>query len=107
MIRSSLAAAVALSMVGAAHAEPGFNAQTLTQKVRFADLDISTDVGARRLAFRIQTAAEDLCSSRPMSRQDYGYWPCVRQTAGRAADQLGSAKVALALGVPPTVLARR
>jgi UrcA family protein len=100
MIRYPLvAAALALSMT--------FNDQTIRQKVQFADLDISTNAGAQRLASRIQHAAEDVCSSLPMSRQDYGFRGCEHDLASRAADQLRSAKVALALGVPSTKVAGR
>lgn len=107
MFRSPfLALALALSIGGAVHAQTDNGVRIVARKVHFGDLDIATDAGAQRLAFRIRVMAQGLCAGDlPVERQSADFPVCVRKSIVRAAAELGSSKVTLALGVSPNSLA--
>ena len=100
------ALALALCVGSAVRAQTDDGVQVVTRKVHFADLDIATDPGAQRLAFRIRVTAQGLCAGDlPIERQGADFPVCVRRSTVRAAADLGSSKVAVALGVSPEALA--
>ncbi|HVN00146.1 MAG TPA: UrcA family protein [Caulobacteraceae bacterium] len=115
MIRTVLPAALALAAIcGAAQAQtdvaPYYPVVTVSQTVRFHDLDTSTSAGAERLAFRIRTAARSLCGGdNPAVRSGLGFEVCVRNSVEHAAMRLDNPMVSAALHVagPQSAYARR
>ena len=98
--------ALALSIGSVVRAQTDDGAQAVARKVHFADLDIATDSGAQRLAFRIRVTAQGLCAGDlPVERLGADFPACVRRSTVRAAADLGSSKVAVALGVSQEALA--
>jgi UrcA family protein len=100
------ALALALCIGSAVRAQTDDGVQVVAPKVHFADLDIATDSGAQRLAFRIRVVAQGLCGGDLLIERRGADFPvCVRRSTVRAAADLGSSKVAVALGVSPEALA--
>jgi UrcA family protein len=66
MNRSFIAMAAGLTLIaGQAHADPSSGSQTISIKVTYADLDLSTDAGAREVLRRLERAARTACGGRP------------------------------------------
>ncbi|HET9159978.1 MAG TPA: UrcA family protein [Caulobacteraceae bacterium] len=91
------AAAMCLSTVAAPAAQAAVSEPEIRIKVRFTDLDIGTDAGAREVLRRIKVAAETICGPAPDRRElaATGVWEaCVSRSVNRAVADLGSARVA-------------
>jgi UrcA family protein len=105
--RHSFAAAAALAVAalsGAAQAQTvgpsDLESAPVHQVVRFGDLDLATDAGAQRLAFRIHVAAQAVCGGdNDLIRFSTGFEGCVRTAIARAAAGLNNSMVTAALGL--------
>ena len=101
--------ATALAAVAPATAAPPSDPriQVVSETVRYTDLDLNTTAGARRLAFRIQMAANRVCGQIYLRGSD-DLPPCHRAAIVRAVAGLDAPLVKDALGLSaPTDLARR
>lgn len=106
-----LAAGLGLAAAGAASAAPDPTAETTTVHVRVADLNLSSDAGARVALRRITHAARTICGDEPdareMARQAI-FQACVRSVVDQAVADAGSPTLAALNGGPamrPTSLA--
>ena len=104
MTRMILASALGLAAIaGAAHAQtfPSDSWDPPAHRtVRSSDLNLATAEGARRMAFRIRVAAQDLCQMNlPEVRTGSGFQVCVARAIDRAATDLDAPLVTAALGV--------
>ena len=103
MIKSAIFAAAALLAVTpmAANAE----AETVSAKVKFGDLDLNTEYGNKTLAKRIRLASEELCHvplSFASNQAKRGYRACKAGVVEQATAKLA------ALGIDkPATLAMR
>jgi UrcA family protein len=63
---------------------------TVSVKASYADLNLSSEAGARVMLQRIRHAAQTICGFRPDAPMDYQtqYTPCVERTTNRAVAQL-------------------
>ena len=111
-----LAALAALGLAAATHAAPSgdwtSDPASMTVKVSFADLDLSSPAGARSVLNRIHAAASTVCGSEPDIRlleRSAVYHSCMKATIGRAVASLDSPVVtALNAGEPgATMVANR
>ena len=95
--------ATALAMVGpvAAAAPSDPPAHQISQVVHYADLDLNTVAGAKRLAFRIRVAANELCGQIYLRGSD-DLAPCHKAVIARAVSGLDAPLVIEALGLAPT-----
>jgi UrcA family protein len=108
LITLALAAALAASATNPALA----NAPEIkTQKVGYADLDLSREAGARVLLMRIRNAAAAVCSDgaqSPLQLQSRAYRSCIHQASAQAVTQADSPMVTALYGhQPPIALAQK
>ena len=97
MLTLGLAAWFGAGVVGVAHADSP--PQTIaTAQVTYADLDVSTEAGARTLLARIDGAARDACGDAAHSpllpREGANIRECVNEAVGTAVSKIGSPMVA-------------
>ena len=101
-----LAAAAALA--GSAAAQSDDAGAPLSVKVRYSDLDLASDGGARTMLARIESAARRVCGQAPDLR-DLGrvalYDHCRSDAVGRAVRRLGAPLVTAAAGLPASAVA--
>ena len=70
------------------------DAETRSQTVSYADLDLGREAGARALLKRISGAAKQVCSPEPRDLADTKpYQACTQQAADRAVATVDSPKV--------------
>ena len=85
----------------------GESQDTRVEHVRFADLDLTTSTGARKLNARVGKAVERVCVYEPEDRLPTGYFVCSADSWDRARPQIDRAiskAQALALrGEPATI----
>jgi UrcA family protein len=105
IITTALAIAVLVSAAQAKSqpiASSGDNRPLVSQKVRFADLNPSTEAGAERLAFRIRTAANEVClGDDPTVRSGVGLEACMKATIAAVEARLNAPLVTAALDHQP------
>lgn len=104
-----------LALAPAAMAEPD-TVRPVSTSVSYADLDLSTEGGARAMLERVKLAARDMCGTQPihsplMPRAPAQFRDCVADAVDSAVNGLGSSLV-LALhkvdtDLVPTTLASR
>ncbi|HKR88653.1 MAG TPA: UrcA family protein [Phenylobacterium sp.] len=98
-----LASAVGLSAAGIATAAPASDAETTTVRVRVADVDLSSEAGARVALRRITRAAGTICGdeadSRDLQRRAL-FQACVRGVVDETVASAHSPALAAAAGVP-------
>ena len=97
LLTLGLAAWFGAGVVGVAHADAP--PQTIeTAQVSYADLDLSTEAGARALLGRIDSAARDACGDATHSpllpREGANLRECVNEAVGTAVSKIGSPLVA-------------
>jgi len=103
----SLALAAALScaaLSSAAHAQiigpSAYGSEPVHQVVRFGDLDLKTNAGAKRLAFRIRVAAQSVCDGAIANvRFGTGFDGCVKTAIVQAAAKVNSPMLDAELGL--------
>lgn len=88
-----VAAAITAIAANTTFAEPSGNFPSIT--VKFADLDLTTDVGVHRLYKRISAAAEQVC---PSGGRDLQFLAaarkCKAETIERTVQLLGNSRLA-------------
>ena len=83
---TALSAALALGFTACGQSAAAQTTETASVKVSFADLNLSSEAGAKVMLQRIRNAAEKVCgieSDDPID-QLYEYRPCVKTTTNRA-----------------------
>ena len=117
MTMNNLAVAVSalaiLGFAGGVHAapNPSSNPDSHSAKVSLAGVDLGSDEGAKVALQRIRSAARQVCSEDPSTRDldlTYPYVPCLNATVDHAVGVLDSPRVTAlnaAHGKPPTVIA--
>jgi UrcA family protein len=79
-----------------------YGSEAAHQTVRFGDLDLTTDAGAKRLAFRIRVAAQTVCDGAIANvRFGTGFDGCVKTAIQQAAAQLKNPMLDAQLGLTP------
>ena len=101
--KTTLAALAAISLVaGASAAFAGTPSDdTLSVKVSYQGLDLSSDAGAKMMLTRITHAAREICGPGPDARlfnETRAYQACVTAITNRAVTQLDSPKVTQVAG---------
>jgi UrcA family protein len=85
------------SAPSSARAQPASNSESVSVRINFADLNLSSQQGARAMMGRIQGAARSICGD-PSSMVDLGERArsetCIDQTVDDAVRSLGSPTVA-------------
>jgi UrcA family protein len=74
-------------------AEPMSHGTTLSKTVRYSDLDISSEAGARSLLSRIRRAANYVCSGGDwviQMNRGAAFQACVQRSSSRAVAELGN-----------------
>ena len=105
-ISTTLTALAAVMSVGAAvNATPAFatDSDTVSVKVRYGDLNLGTEAGAKAMLQRLRHAAKVICgpdSYDPMTLA-FVYAPCVRETTDRAVARFGNPLVTALNGGSP------
>jgi UrcA family protein len=83
---TAVSAALALGFSACGQSAAAQNTETVSVKVSFADLNLSTEAGAKIMLQRIRNAAKEVCgteSDDPIDRM-FEYLPCVNGTTDRA-----------------------
>ena len=93
--RSTLVAfAVSLALGATSQIASAQSVNTVSIKLKTADIDLSTGAGARLMLQRIRSAAKAACvSDDPVYYSTYDYHPCVDAIITRAVKTLGSPMV--------------
>lgn len=93
-ISTALTAVLALGFAGA-HAASAHDTGTLSVKMKYADLDLTSETGARVALQRIDRAAKTVCGDLSDDTFDrfYLWGPCVAHATNRAVAQLGNPMV--------------
>lgn len=89
---TALSATLALGMAACGQSAAAQTPDTVSVKVSYADLNLSTEAGAKAMLQRIRTAAKKICGAEmddPIERL-YEYKPCVNGTTDRAVAQFGN-----------------
>ncbi len=96
--KSTLTVLTAVSALGfalAAQHATAQSAETVSIKVSYGDLNLSTEAGAKVLLQRLRNAAKTICGpalSDPMDAM-YAYRPCVNAITDRAVARFGNSIV--------------
>ena len=88
-----LTAVVALGFAAASQSAFAQSDDTVSVKVSFADLNPSTDAGAKVMLRRIRNAANSICGpapTNPIDRMMGPYDTCIKETVSQAVSQLNS-----------------
>jgi UrcA family protein len=99
LLGSVVAAAATLCLAAGAQAgdrEPALEQKNDDVVVRYADLNLESTEGARRLYARLATAADRACGYAPKSHaldRLLPYMTCYESTLDRAVEQIGSRQV--------------
>ena len=105
---SMLAAVAALAMVGPASAQSDDADGPLSVTVRYRDLNLASEAGAKAMFARIESAARRVCGEAPDLR-DLGrvavYDHCRSDTVARTVRTLGEPLVAAVAGMPSGAVA--
>lgn len=93
----SLALSAAMAL-GLASIGGGANAQSddvVSVKVKYADLNLASEAGARAMLHRIRRAAQEICGPDSYNPIDYRYeyLPCVARVSNEAVGKFGSPMV--------------
>ena len=80
----AIGALCVLSLAGPAAAGPDPDVRPMNQAIRYDDLDLRTDAGARELAGRIRWASGEVCA-RAVGRWNSAYAGCVQRSIDSAA----------------------
>lgn len=91
MTLSALPVVLALSVVALGPIASARNADTVSVRVSYSDLDLATRAGAMTVLQRITIAARDVCG--PVgdpTQYAFEFLPCVRDTTARAVMTLAS-----------------
>jgi UrcA family protein len=102
-ISTTLAAVLALGIAAGGHAASARDIGTPSVKVKYADLDLTSEAGARAVLQRIHSAAKSACADRSDDIFDrYYLWvPCVAHATNRAVAALGAPLVTALNGSAP------
>jgi UrcA family protein len=102
-----LAAATAIAVAGSAAAQSDDAGAALTAKVRYADLNLTSEAGAKTMLGRIEYAARRVCGSPDVRdlAQVAAYDHCKAETVVRTVRVLGAPLVAAAAGQPSAAVA--
>ncbi len=95
LLAATAAAALALTS-GPARAGPAATDEPRSLTVRFADLNLASEAGARALLARLHAAADEVCAGPPDLRElerTSRYHGCVNDTVERALRQIRSPQV--------------
>jgi UrcA family protein len=110
--KTAFAALAALSLAASVHAEPAsqpVNADKVSVSISVADLNLTSQAGARVALQRVRNAARTICGDEPDNRdQKYAgqFQACVQAVVDRAVATLGAPMVSAAnKGQTATVLA--
>ena len=77
---------------------PGPGIETNSQTVQITPIELTSRGGARRLALRIWSAADDVCDGKNvLTRSTKGFHDCVQDAITRAAASLDAPRVTAAL----------
>ena len=102
-----ITAAAALTLAGAASAQAVDPSAQPSISIRYSDLDLKSEDGAKAMAARIQTAADAVCGQRPdpmLLDRRAAFDTCHKATVERALDQLHAPLVTAMAGQSTTVL---
>jgi UrcA family protein len=96
LYKSSIAALAITSVVGLVGAGQPAVAETVSIKVQYSDLNLSSDAGARTMLRRIRHAAKEACGPDTTDPwvYDYEYIPCVNAAVADGVARLGNPTVA-------------
>jgi UrcA family protein len=94
-IATALSAVLALGLAAVGHTASAQDTGTPSVKVKYADLDLTSEAGARAILQRIHSAAKSACRDRSDDTFDrYYLWtPCVAHATNRAVAALGNPTV--------------
>jgi UrcA family protein len=83
---TALTASLALGFAASGQSAAAQNAETVSVKVSYVDLNLSTEAGAKVMLQRIRSAAMKICGTGSDDPVDhfYGYLPCVNGATDRA-----------------------
>ena len=90
-VSKSLAVLAALSVlaVGSAASAQGAGGESVSVKVKFADLNVSSEAGAKALLRRIRSAAREACGLPDVSLAGSAHWvDCINDATDQAVDKL-------------------
>jgi UrcA family protein len=94
LTKTTLTALAAFLALGSASVSQTASAETVSVKVRYHDLNLSTEHGAKIMLRRIKSAASEACGAQEYRTfPDHDYRPCVRDSTDRAVAQLASPMV--------------
>jgi UrcA family protein len=106
-ISTALTAVLALGIAAGGHTASAEDTATASVKVKYADLDLTSEAGARALLQRLHRAAKTVCGDRgddPFER--YLWAPCVADATNRAVATLGNPLVTALNGSAPAAKVR-
>jgi UrcA family protein len=89
---TALTAALALGLSASGQSAAAQNTETVSVKVSYADLNLSTEAGAKVMLQRIRSAAKKICgdgSDDPVAFI-YQTLPCAKATTDRAVAKFGN-----------------
>jgi UrcA family protein len=92
----ALTAMATLCLAGGAQAAPAQNDDVPSVVVKYADLNLDSEAGAKALLRRVNHAARMVCGEQnddPISRLDFAIPACVRRATDQAVERLGNATV--------------